>query len=430
MKLQQAKNRHEIVRSTLAQWNSQPAHHSALEEAWRAAVGEQDKGSAMASAVRTAIPLDYIPLFCSADCTPLSYFLVCMSEVLSETNITDAQLADMLVCGNIAAAAVTKFEIRRQQADSIQEGFGSDRSAAWATLRKCDDYSTRVTRKMVEIAKLAGRMFKTMAYEGMPKPTNDPQMVTGIDGGDDPTRMLDEEIAMLNVPGADADTLSRLEEKQVLEFEMTGEILHGRGPLVVTVDESGSMHEHRQVWSKACAVALARIALAEGRRVRVVHFSTATVVRDLDPNDPDCMRELAWHHLGGGTSVHAAMNVSNQQVRELAHDGAVGADIVFITDGLDNYGEGPFKTMKKAGTQLWTIAIDVDMKQIAKQYNTDTYLVDYATKYMHVNDKSLRSQEGVDAVAQLKEAALNNESRESVGTDDSDDNDDDFDLWN
>jgi len=420
MNFQEAITRHSMLRDTVNKWHNQKAEQAALEGAWAAATATIDNGSAMASAVRTSIPLSYIPLFRSFDSIPAAYFVFCMGEAMAEVNPTKTQLSDTYFCAQVAQRAFALFEKRRQEADTLEEGFGCDRSAAWGTLRKCDDKSQEpwLKDKMVAIAKLAGRMFQALKYEGMPKPSDDPQMVTGISGGDDVSRLIDEEVAMLNVPGANAETLSRLSDQQTLEYEMTGETLHGRGPIVMVIDESGSMHDQRQIYSKACAVALARVALAEARRVRVVHFSTGTVLRDLDPNDPDSMRELAWSHLNGGTDIEAAFELAMRQVKELGHEGAEGADIVFITDGVDNYSEEPFKRMKKEGTDLWTISIECDLSK-AKPPGGSPYLATYATKYLHVNDRLLNSNEGVALTGDaLREAALDNDTRAALHSDD------------
>jgi hypothetical protein len=418
MQFHDALKRHEMLKDSYESWRGQRDEQDALEGSWAAATATIDNGVAMASAVRTTIPLSYIPLFRSFDAVPACYFIFCVSEALKEMNPTKTELHDTYYCSQLAQRAFALFEKRRQEADTMEEGFGCDRSAAWATLRKCDDRSQEpwLKDKMVKIAKLAGRMFQALKYEGMPKPSADPQMVTGISGGDDPTRLIDEEIAMLNVPGANAETLARLEDKQTMEYEMTGETLHGRGPVVMVIDESGSMHDNRQIWSKACAVAIARVALAEGRRVRVVHFSTTTVVRDLDPNDADSMRELAWSHLGGGTAIETALNVGIEQVKQLATEGAVGADIIFITDGIDNYSEAPFIEMKKEKIDLWTISIDCDLSK--SQYGQKPFLASCATKYLHVDDKNLTTKEGVDVVGELREAALNNDTRAMLHAED------------
>ena len=406
MKLSEAKRRHYILRSTLATWHGQREAEGALEAAWAAATATPDNGQAMASAVRMGVPLELIPLLRATDCIPATFFLHSLSMAMGARNLEPSAYGDTLECANVVVDAIALFEERRKQADAIEEGFGMDRSAAWATLRKCDDKSPELAARMEAIAKLAGRMFQAMRYDGLPKPSNDPDFVDGVQGGDAVERMLPEEAALLGVEGANAELLSRLEDKQVLQLQMRGETTHGRGPLVVLIDESGSMHEQRQVWSKACAVALARIALQEGRKVRVVRFSTAIRLLDLDPSDDDSMRELAWGHLSGGTAVEPAMWEAVQQCVQLESEGIVGADIVAITDGEDQYGEAPFLEMVKHGIQLWTVSIEVDL---SKCTYSKPYLATYAKKYLHIKDGNMDTT-GVDAVAALKDAALDNDS--------------------
>jgi hypothetical protein len=118
--------------------------------------------------------------------------------------------------------------------------------------------------------------------------------------------------------------------------------------------------------------------------------------------------------MSGGTNIEAALHVSIEQCKVLAAEGAVGADIIFITDGIDNYSESHFLTMKKEKIDLWTISIDVDLSKGGGYTNQKPWLATYATKYLHVDDKNLTTQEGVNTVGELREAALNNDTRAAL----------------
>jgi uncharacterized protein with von Willebrand factor type A (vWA) domain len=391
-----------------------------MQDAWNEALGMGDPDSAMASALRGVVPLDYVPLLRMRSGIPAAYLLARLVDAL----LTHAQfghdLEDDFVLRKAAKEAFEKFEWTRQNAEKLEEGFGFDRSDAWAQLRKVEDRSGQVNDTMKQIASLAGRMFKAFQYEAIPSKCRDPQEIDGVEQGGDVERMLDDEAASM---GIDPEVAVRVSEERAHQYQMAGESTKNRGPLVVAIDESGSMHEHREIWSKACAVALTRVALAEGRAVRIVHFSTATDVHDVRPGNADDMRMVAESHVAGGTDIETAFNVALNQTTLLAKDDKEGADIVFITDGLSSYSEAPFKRMQRQGVQLWTVAIDIDIRAVSQAHThyrghgAAGWLYDYARAYVHLDQATIAAagDQAIKAAVQLKTAALDNDTRQRMG---------------
>jgi uncharacterized protein with von Willebrand factor type A (vWA) domain len=289
-------------------------------------------------------------------------------------------------------------------------------------MRQVEDRSGEVSQLMLQIAQLAGRMYKAFDYSPIPSKCKDPQEVDGIESGGEIDRMLDDEKASI---GIDPEVTVRVSEDRANQYKMAGESTKSRGPLVIAIDESGSMHGHREIWSKACAVALTRVALQEGRLVRIVHFSTVTDVHDVRAGNADDMLLVAQSHCGGGTDIDTALATSLTQVQNLANDNMEGADIVFITDGLDNYSKHHFDKMVQLGVQLWTVAIDVDIKaiseqckkKIGQQYGGAPWLFDYARAYIHISDATIRGNGdgAISAAVQLRDSALDNVTREANG---------------
>src|SRR5256712_10108817 len=80
-------------------------------------------------------------------------------------------------------------------------------------------------------------------------------------------------------------------------------------PVYLCIDNSGSMAGDKEVWAKASALALAHLALAEGRPVEVVLFRDAAdplPVVSMRPADDGSTRleklmDVASYILGGGT---------------------------------------------------------------------------------------------------------------------------------
>lgn len=391
------------------------------QDAWNEALGAGDPDSDMAGALRTVIPLDYIPLLRMRSGIPAAYLIVRLVESLTAQASFGADLTDDFVLRKAVTEAFDKFEYKRKNAEQMEEGFGFDRSDAWAQMRKVEDRSGQMRSVMEQIARLAGRMFKAFQYHQIPSKCPDPQEVEGVETGGDLERMLDDEAASM---GIDPEVAVRVADERAHQYAMSGESTKNRGPLVIAIDESGSMHEKREVWAKACAVALARVALAEGRKVRVVHFSTATDVHDVRAKNADDMRLLAESHVSGGTDIDTAVRTAVSQVGQLAKEDNVGADIVFITDGLDSYSKEPFDQMAKEGIQLWTVAIDVDIRAVSEQhkasrggYNVSGWLYDYARAYVHIDDHVINAagNGAIDAAVQLRTAALDNTTRNAEG---------------
>jgi Mg-chelatase subunit ChlD len=418
---QQAQQRHRMVRDAVNGLHQQRKEGLVKdsEGAWNAVLGIPGDNSIVARACRTTIPLDYVPLMRAADGIPAAYFVVQLGRHLATSN---ADLKDDFVVRQVVRKAFADFEQRRKEANNVESGFGFDRSDAWKTLIDYEDQSERAREMMLEISKLAGRMFEAFRYYSVPQPTDDPQEVVGVEQGGDTERILDEEAAAF---GVDPEVKVRVSEDKAYQYKMRGEAPRSRGPMVVALDESGSMGHHRLVWSKACAVALGRIARLERRPVRVVHYSTVTYVHDLT-DDPRTMLELAKSKLHGGTCIDTAMGVAVDEVGDLEQNGFKGADIVFITDGEDHYSNGHFERMLEKDTELWTVAIDVDLEGRAKRaaerkqgnMRDDGYgshhLYNYARAYIHINQAALTGEGGIKAATKLREAAMDNHRRDQT----------------
>lgn len=389
-------------------------------DAWDQCMGVGDPDSDVACAVRSVMPLSFVPLLRMRSGIPAAYFVVHLIDTFASALQHGQDIDDDMVLRRVIQRAFDEFDKRRKTADKLKEGFGFDDSDSWAQMRKMNELEERsgyVTPLMQQIADLAGRMYKAFQYNAIPSKCPDPQEVEGVEVGGDLSRMLDDDAAAM---GVDPEVLAAVAEERANQYQMSGESIKSRGPLVIVIDESGSMHGNREVWAKACAVALTRVALQEGRAVRCVHFATGTHTHDVNPGNADDMRLVAESHLSGGTDIDVALQVAIRQVGNLAKDDKVGADIVFITDGLDRYSEKHFKTMVREGIQLWTVAIDIDIKAVAEQsrqyrgsYAASGWLYTYARAYVHVDDTMLNNGgKAIEAALQLRDSALDNATRE------------------
>jgi uncharacterized protein with von Willebrand factor type A (vWA) domain len=122
-----------------------------------------------------------------------------------------------------------------------------------------------------------------------------------------------------------------------MQYELKGTEKQGKGPIVVCVDNSGSMSGDRETWSKAVALALLEIATMQKRGFACIHFggqSDALEIIEIERGEKDILNKaikVAEFFLNaGGTAFEPALSqalelISKQSFRK--------ADVVFITDG-------------------------------------------------------------------------------------------------
>ena len=134
----------------------------------------------------------------------------------------------------------------------------------------------------------------------------------------------------------------RLLKNAMTQKEYTSPEHIGRGPVVVVVDESGSMFGPEIMEAKAMTLALAWIARNQGRWFAAVAFNNREHGRwhIQRPDDSDSDEFMDWleSFMSGGTRSHVHEQDVPNRWEELMQDAGEGeagkADIVTITDGL------------------------------------------------------------------------------------------------
>jgi len=110
-------------------------------------------------------------------------------------------------------------------------------------------------------------------------------------------------------------------------------------PVYLCLDNSGSMAGEKEVWAKAVSLALAQLAIANGRSVEVVLFGDAAdplrviAIRPEDdgPTRLEKVMDMASYFLGGGTNFAKPLAYVFDVIRERGHS---GNDVLFVSDGL------------------------------------------------------------------------------------------------
>ena len=140
------------------------------------------------------------------------------------------------------------------------------------------------------------------------------------------------------IPEVEEDALLRLMEGRMLCREMTERDPESRGPIVVCVDESGSMDGQRNEQAKGLCLALCWIARHQRRPILLSTFADGEQTRlfTSTARDPKPVELSKWvtEFMNGGTSYHVPLAVLPKYIDkhpELYPQGET--DVILISDG-------------------------------------------------------------------------------------------------
>ncbi|WP_252503210.1 VWA domain-containing protein [Sporosarcina sp. Marseille-Q4943] len=231
-------------------------------------------------------------------------------------------------------------ETRQAKADlkSLMGGIGSGSGEAElkrVPLRDQISLAEKVAtdKRLMEIADWAGR-FKRIATKKQKSKFNEGIEMEGVITGDIIEKLLPIELGLYKHPTTKIDFLRRFSERQTMMFEQNGKDALGKGPIVLCLDQSGSMRK-RDSQSKGFALALLSIAKKQKRDFCLVLFSTRTVVKVYEKGKIKAadLIELAQTFLSGGTDFNLPLT---KAVSIIETSKFKKSDLIFITDGEDS----------------------------------------------------------------------------------------------
>ena len=129
-------------------------------------------------------------------------------------------------------------------------------------------------------------------------------------------------------------------EGKLLSYQLLGKHYTGpprikpRGPMIVLVDTSGSMHGAPQTIAKSAVLAMAKQMLSQQRDMKVILFASTSQHLEIELSSRKKMSEKFLNFLlytfGGGTDFNTALASGLKSLKEKDFQ---GADLLFITDG-------------------------------------------------------------------------------------------------
>jgi uncharacterized protein with von Willebrand factor type A (vWA) domain len=211
----------------------------------------------------------------------------------------------------LAAAAVALNGASKDVDDlrEAQRSLGGDGAVEGGTASLADIRERfgriRDSRTLRKIMELAGRYRRMAQAKQRQKAMHGMDDTVGVEIGADLGRLLPSELLSLTDPDLELDALRRFIERGMLQREYRAVEPVGQGPIVVVVDESGSMDGNPIAHAKAFALAMGWIARHQHRWLALVGFSGR---RDcncliLPPGRWDQGALLDWmeHFYGGGS---------------------------------------------------------------------------------------------------------------------------------
>jgi uncharacterized protein with von Willebrand factor type A (vWA) domain len=187
------------------------------------------------------------------------------------------------------------------------------------------------------VCELAGRFRRLAQSRQRQKSTHGLDDVVGVVPDGDVGRLLPHELAKLADDDLSDDALRRLVERQLMCREYHALEPVARGPVIVCVDESGSMQGEKGHTAKALALALAWVARMQKRWISLVAYSGDSGERllALPPGRWDEMALMDWieQFIGHGSSLDVPVRELPRIYRQL--NAPLGkTDVIFLTDAL------------------------------------------------------------------------------------------------
>lgn len=152
--------------------------------------------------------------------------------------------------------------------------------------------------------------------------------------------LLPMEAAKLLNPSLKRKFYADMLEGKLLSYQLLGKHYAGpprikpRGPMIVLVDTSGSMHGAPQTLAKAAVMAMAKKMLLQHRDMKVILFASTSQHLEIELTSKKKMAERFLNFLiytfGGGTDFNTALASGLKALKEKDFH---GADLLFITDG-------------------------------------------------------------------------------------------------
>ncbi len=219
---------------------------------------------------------------------------------------------------------------------------GGSGTPSGMTAQEKIELAMRVVRspKLKLIAEMCGRFTRIAMSVQKSRVNHPPSEITSITIGNDLAHLLPGEVALLGDPDLEDLFYLKFAERLLLQYELEGRESEGRGPIILALDESGSMSESlggvvKEAWSKSVMLGLLAIARRQKRDLAVIHFSGPDQLQarvfPKGESSPLELIDAVEFFFGGGTVFDRWMEEATRFVDQDRFD---RADVIVISDGI------------------------------------------------------------------------------------------------
>ena len=206
----------------------------------------------------------------------------------------------------------------------------------------------RSSEKLKQIAELCGRLTRIALAVQKAKVKHPPDEIASIEVGNNVARMLPSELCLLADLELEDLFILKFTEKRLAQYELIHHEPQGRGPIILAIDESGSMDEPavpgesitKEAWAKGIALALMAIARLQKRDIAIIHFASRNQIKTQffikGQASPEEALQVAEFFYDGGTAFEPWMEKTLELIDQSTFD---KADVICVTDGLTSISE-------------------------------------------------------------------------------------------
>jgi len=214
--------------------------------------------------------------------------------------------------------------------------------------------------------------------------------LVGIHESDDISSMLPAEAALLADETMELLFYKKFAEKKLQTFEYQAKVLsweeeeknntrqkekEKKGPFIICVDTSGSMHGTPETVAKTLCFTLLKMAVKDNRKCYLISFSTAIETLNLTDlkNNLDKLIEFLSMSFHGGTDAAPAMRES---LRMLETEDYKKADVIMVSDfvmsGFDEQTTNQINVAKENKTKFHSLVIgDSGNKSTIEEFDSN-----------------------------------------------------------
>lgn len=238
----------------------------------------------------------------------------------TQKKIEDRQVMAEIDLGHAASEALKNISAAMEETDSMGKamGIGPGQETILNPQKMGELFSKARKNQLIRrVMNLAGRYRLSAQARQSTKTSHGMDDMVGVDASNELGRILPHELAQLMQEGGPRlAALRRYHERQMMSREYRGVERKGKGPVIVCVDESGSMEGESIAHAKAFALAMYWIARHQNRWCVLIGYSgrdqgslcilpaefTKTNIRQ--ENVPGGVFTWLTHFFNGGTELN------------------------------------------------------------------------------------------------------------------------------